>query len=286
MAEVISVILNATMLSAMYALIAIGLTLIYGVGGAFNLAHGVTVTLGAYSAFLVTSLGYNIWLGVAVAILVPAVFNAILYLGFIKPIEEKAMVVMVVTLLFELNTQFLIRNLLGTEARAVPSLVTGRLSFMGFSVQNNRVAAFVISWVVIIVLMMLINRTHVGRKIKAVSMSKKGSKIVGVDQKRVYLYTWVIAGVLAGIAGVFFGSLRSASWSIGLDALLIAFPIVVLGGIGSIRGSIVAAYVLGFIDVFMVSYVSIRLSGVAPLLVFVAILLVRPQGIFGREVTM
>jgi branched-chain amino acid transport system permease protein len=286
MAEIISVILNATMLSAMYALIAIGLTLIYGVGGVFNLAHGVTVTLGAYSAFLVTTFGYNIWLAVAVAILVPAVFNAILYLGLIEPIEEKAMVVMVVTLLFELNTQFLVRNFLGTEARAVPSLVTGRLSFLGITVQNNRVVAFVISWVVIIALLVLINRTHIGRKITAVSMSKKGSKVVGVDQKRVYLYTWVIAGMLAGIAGVFFGSLRSASWSIGLDALLIAFPIVVLGGIGSIRGSIVAAYVLGFIDVFMVSYVNIRLSGVAPLLVFVAILLLRPQGIFGREVTM
>lgn len=286
MPEILSVTLNAVMLSAMYALVAIGLTLIYGVAGVFNLAHGVTVTLGAYSAYFVTSAGYSIWLGLLVAIALPALFNVVLYLGLIRRIEEKAMIVMVVTLLLELNSQFLVRTVIGPESRAVPNLVEASTTVMGLTVQNNRIAAFVVSWVVIGLLLGIIEYTDLGRKIKAVSMSKKGTQLVGIDQRRIYLYTWVIAGVLAGIAGIFFGSLRSASWSIGLDSLLIAFPIVVLGGIGSIRGSIVAAYVLGFINVFMISYVSIRLSGVAPLVVFIAILLVRPQGLFGREVAM
>lgn len=286
MPEILSVTLNAVMLSAMYALVAIGLTLIYGVAGVFNLAHGVTVTLGAYSAYFVTSAGYSIWLGLLVAIALPVLFNVVLYLGLIRRIEEKAMIVMVVTLLLELNSQFLVRTVIGPESRAVPNLVEASTTVMGLTVQNNRIAAFVVSWVVIGLLIGIIEYTELGRKIKAVSMSKKGTQLVGIDQRRIYLYTWVIAGVLAGIAGIFFGSLRSASWSIGLDSLLIAFPIVVLGGIGSIRGSIVAAYVLGFINVFMISYVSIRLSGVAPLVVFIAILLVRPQGLFGREVAM
>lgn len=286
MPDILSVTLNAVMLSAMYALVAVGLTLIYGVAGVFNLAHGVTVTLGAYTAYFVTSAGYSIWLGLLVAIVVPALFNIALYLGLICRIEEKAMIVMVVTLLLELNSQFLVRTVIGPESRAVPNLIEARTTIMGLTVQNNRIAAFVTSWVVIGILLAIIEYTHLGRKIQAVSMSKKGTQLVGIDQRRIYLYTWVIAGVLGGVAGLFFGSLRSASWSIGLDSLLIAFPIVVLGGIGSIRGSIVAAYILGFINVFMISYVSIRLSGVVPLIVFIAILLVRPEGLFGREVTM
>lgn len=286
MTDILSVTLNAVMLSAMYALVAVGLTLIYGVATVFNLAHGVTVTLGAYSAYFVTSVGYSIWLGLLVAIVVPALFNVVLYLGLIRRIEEKAMIVMVVTLLLELNSQFLVRTVIGPESRSVPNLVEGSTAFLSLIVQNNRIAAFVASWIIIGILLAIIEYTDLGRKIQAVSMSKKGTQLVGIDQRRIYLYTWVIAGVLAGVAGLFFGSLRSASWSIGLDSLLIAFPIVVLGGIGSIRGSIVAAYILGFINVFMISYISIRLSGVAPLVVFIAILLVRPQGLFGREVTM
>ncbi|MFC7165163.1 branched-chain amino acid ABC transporter permease [Halospeciosus flavus] len=128
-----------------------------------------------------------------------------------------------------------------------------------------------------------VNYTRTGKAILATSMSTKGAALVGVESERMYLYTWVIAGALAGLAGVFLGSIQTASWAMGRAPLVLSFSIVVLGGIGSIRGSLIGAYVIGFLEVFTVSYIDSSLSGLASLVVLVAILLVKPEGLFGRE---
>ncbi len=114
-------------------------------------------------------------------------------------------------------------------------------------------------------------------------MSTRGASLVGIETNRMYLYTWAVAGALAGLAGVFLGSIQTAGWAMGREPLVLSFSIVVLGGIGSIRGSLIGAYIIGFLEVFTVSYVDSSLSGLASLVVLVVILLVKPEGLFGRE---
>jgi branched-chain amino acid transport system permease protein len=288
-------ILNWLSFSALYALVAIGFTIIFGVGGVLNLAHGASITLGAFLTLA--------WFGAVegtvpepVALLVVflaslfviAVFNAVLYLVFVRGLErvyetaeQVSLTVMIVTLLFALVIEQLVRLHFGTQPRSVPSFVDGVIP--GTNVEMNLLVGFVLSWLVIGGLFVLIERTRLGKALVAASMSRRGAEIVGVDIRRLYVVTWVLAGVLAGVAGVFLGSFGTATHTMGRSPLVISFAVVILGGLGSIRGSVLAAYIIGFLEIGTTTYLDPSASGVAPFLVVVCVLLVRPEGLFGRE---
>lgn len=280
---VLNFLSNALIVGSMYALVAIGLTLIYGVGGVFNLAHGVNVAMGAWLTwYLVGKLGLNIGIGILAALLVPGLFSLALYWGLIRRIQHAPIIVMTVTLLIEIIAEFFVRSVVGTQSRTVPQVISGSIEIAGAQLQSNLVLAFVVSWVFVIGLFLFIKRSKFGKGVIATSMSDRGPALVGINQKRVYAGTWLGAGMMAGLAGLFFGSYRSANWLIGQRALLLAFPIVVLGGIGSIRGSVLAAYIIGFVEIGVITFLDPRLSGVFPFLLLIVILLLRPQGLLGR----
>lgn len=281
----VNVVTNAVMISALYALVAIGFTLVFGVGGVLNLAHGATVTIGAMAAYFVSQvLGMGILAGAVGALVVPALFAAVVYLGMIRRVQDRPITVMILSLVTAIAVEELLKLLVGTQPVAVPSLLTGQLAVAG-GVQANRVLVFALSWVLIGLLFVLVNYTATGRAILATSMTTKGAALVGIESDRMYLYTWVLAGAFAGLAGLFLGSIQTATWDMGRTPLVLSFSIVVLGGIGSIRGSLVGAYVIGFLETLTTSYVDSSLSGLASLVVLVVILLVRPEGLFGREFT-
>ncbi|WP_227356733.1 branched-chain amino acid ABC transporter permease [Haladaptatus salinisoli] len=283
MAGVLNTVVNAVLISALYALVAIGFTLIFGVGGVLNLSHGANITVGAFTAYFVTRvIELNVWVGAFAALVVPALFAAALYLVMIRRVQDNPITVMILTLVVAIVVEEVVKILVGTQPQAIPSLFAGHIAVAG-GVQSNRVLAFALSWVVIGVLFATVNYSRTGKAILATSMSTRGASLVGIETDRMYLYTWMIAGALAGLAGVFLGSIQTADWAMGREPLVLSFSIVVLGGIGSIRGSLVGAYIIGFLEVFTVSYVDSSLSGLASLVVLVVILLVKPEGLFGRE---
>jgi len=276
---------NAVMISALYALVAIGFTLIFGVGGVLNLAHGASITIGAYAAYYVTSaFGLNVWFGAIGALVVPAAFSALLYAGVIRYVEDDPITVMIMTLVTSIAIEELVKVQFGTQSLAVPSLVSGQFHVLG-GIQVNRVLVFALSWVLIGLLFAVVNYTRTGKAILATSMTAKGAALVGIESDRMYLYTWILAGAFAGLAGLFLASLRTADPVMGRTPLVLSFSIVVLGGIGSIRGSVIGAYIIGFLETFTQSYGSSSLTGLASLVVLVLILLVKPEGLFGREFT-
>jgi len=279
------VVVNAVMISALYALVAIGFTLIFGVGGVLNLAHGASITIGAYAAYYVTSaFGLNVWFGAIGALVVPAAFSALLYAGVIRYVEDDPITVMIMTLVTSIAIEELVKVQFGTQSLAVPSLVSGQFHVLG-GIQVNRVLVFALSWVLIGLLFAVVNYTRTGKAILATSMTAKGAALVGIESDRMYLYTWILAGAFAGLAGLFLASLRTADPVMGRTPLVLSFSIVVLGGIGSIRGSVIGAYIIGFLETFTQSYGSSSLTGLASLVVLVLILLVKPEGLFGREFT-
>ncbi|MCO8255500.1 branched-chain amino acid ABC transporter permease [Haladaptatus sp. AB618] len=283
MSGLLNTVVNATLISALYALVAIGFTLIFGVGGVLNLSHGAIITIGAFVAYFVTGvLGASVWVATLAALAVSAVFAAVLYLVLIRPIQHDSITVMILTLVTAIVVEEGIKILVGTQPQAVPSLLDGHLTLVG-GIQLNRVFAFALSWVVIGLLFAAVNYSRTGKAIIATSMSSRGASLVGIETDRMYLYTWVVAGALAGLAGVFLASIQTAGWAMGREPLVLSFSIVVLGGIGSIRGSLIGAYIIGFLEVFTISYVDSSLSGLASLVVLVVILLVKPEGLFGRE---
>jgi len=284
MVNLVNIAVNWLLLSALYALVAIGFTLIFGVGGVLNLAHGANITIGAYTAYLLTtSLGASVWVGALGALVVPGLFSLALYQGLVSKVEEHPITVMILTLVTALVVEQVFVVGVGTTPRTVSSLLRGSVTIAGTSVRTNRLLVFVLSWVLIGALFAYITRTRQGKAILATSMSEKGAAIVGIDDGRIFTLTWLIAGMLAGIAGLFLASFTSAQPFIGRSPLLLSFSIVVLGGIGSIRGSVIGAYLVGLLDVVTVSMISTRLSGLLPLVVLVVVLIVRPEGLFGRE---
>ena len=227
-------------------------------------------------------MGLSIWIGIGAALVVPALFSLALYWGMIRRIESAPIIIMTVTLLIEIITEYFIRSTVGTQVRTVPQVLSGSITIAGTDIQANYVLAFVLSWVLIAAVFLFINRTKFGKALIATSMSEKGPALVGINKGRIHAVTWLVAGMLAGLAGLFFGSYQGASWLIGQSALFIAFPIVVLGGIGSIKGSVLAAYIIGFLEIGVVTYYDPSLSGVLPFLLLIVILLGRPQGLLGR----
>ncbi|WP_436348357.1 branched-chain amino acid ABC transporter permease [Natronorubrum sp. FCH18a] len=282
MVDIVGIAANTVILGSLYALIAVGFTLIFGVAGQANLAHGGTITIGAFTAWFVASLGGGVWLGLLAGTITGALFHLALYRVFVRHIEDPVNV-LILTLLAWFVIEYGFRAGIGSEPRSVPSLLAGSTSIAGVSFLYNNLLIFILSWVFIGGLFVFVNHTKHGQAIIATSMNVKGAELVGIKTDNVTLLTWGVAGLLAGSAGVLYGSFRAASYNMGMTPLVIAFAIVILGGIGSIRGSVIAAYIIGFLEVFTISAVSPRLSGMTALLVVVVVLLAKPTGLYGRE---
>jgi branched-chain amino acid transport system permease protein len=280
------IVINWLLISALYAIIAIGFTMIFGVGNVINLFHGGSITIGAYSAHYALSLGLPLWGGLLAGLVVPAFVNVLLYLGMIRPIQKKPIVIMVMTLILAVVLEHVILVSIGDSPRVIPSIVEGTTEILGSGVQINRIIVFAISWVLIALLLVFMKYTKVGKAITATSMDTKGAAIMGINSDRMFLYVWIIAGLLAGIAGVFLASFQTATYAMGMDPLILAFSIVVIGGLGSIRGSIIGAYLIGGVETVMVSVISPRLSGLAAMVILVVVIMVKPEGFYGRELIM
>ncbi|WP_255197660.1 branched-chain amino acid ABC transporter permease [Halorarius litoreus] len=272
------------LLSALYALVAVGFTMIFGVGGVLNVAHAAYVTIAPFLMFYATKqFGLPAWPAAILAVLFTAVFSVAVYVGPVRLVEGDPIVVVIVTLLLFLIVEEMFLALEGTAALSIPTLVSGRTKIADVTVLYNQILMFVLSWLSILGVLWYINRTRQGRAIRAVSMSKRGAALVGIKKFDISVYTWFIAGALAAIAGLFLGMFQTVVYNMGLNPLVLAFSIVILGGIGSIRGSIVGAHVIAFLETFTTSFVSPRLTGLAPLVLLVIVLVARPTGLFGRE---
>ncbi|WP_255151462.1 branched-chain amino acid ABC transporter permease [Halorarius halobius] len=282
--NILNVIINATTISALYALIAIGFTLIFGVGGVLNFAHGALITVGAIGTYLVSnSLGLPVIVGMVVGTLAAAAVGAVMYLGAIQFIEDQPVTLSILTFVIGFAIAHFFRIFVSSGDLTVDLLIGGGTTFLGQGIRYIDVFIFVLSWTIIIGVFYFVNRTKTGQAILATSMTKKGAALVGVESKKVNLYVWVMAAAFAGLAGTLLVMKQAGSWNMGTSPLILAFSIVILGGLGSIRGSVVGAYVIGFVETFTTQVISTKLTGLASLVLLIAFLLVKPEGLFGRE---
>lgn len=288
---ILSVLILGAMMSAIYALVAIGFTMIFGVGGVLNLAHGGLIMIGAYSFLVATSssvvgsIAVPAALGFVIAIVVTALASYLLYGGLVRHIEDNIVITFLSTVMIALLLTELAHHQFGASPRTLLPIVDGSLNleWAGTRINYMYILGFVVSWISIGLLWYYVSRTDEGRSILASSMSERGAQLTGVDLVSVKSRTWLIAGALAGIAGVFLGTLQTTSPSMWLNPLAIAFIIVVIGGIGSIKGSVVAAYFIGYLEQFTLEFLGTGYQGIFSLVVLVAVLLLRPEGLFGRE---
>ena len=231
----------------MYALGATGFTLIFGVSGVLNLSHGALMVAAAVAAWAANSaLSAGNFGGAAVGIMTSLVLSLITYGLIVRPIqkssairnEEREIFILTATLLWGIMIQELIAFFFTNNAKTVLPILVGVVSVFGVRTPKNEIFTALICWVVIGALWLLVNRTRIGKSVLAASMNPRGATLLGVELSRVYILVWGIYGVLAGMAGVLLGMfLGVSSYSVG-PLTASAFTIVVLGGLGSVTGSL------------------------------------------------
>ena len=277
------VIIQGFLLSGLYALIAVGFTMIFSVGRVLNLAYGVYIMLGGYVYYVaVQMLSLPKFPSFLLAALAGIVFGVLTYLVLVKRFEKDPIAVEISTLILAVVMQAVIILIFSTAPRSMWPLIPGRLEVFGVSVLKNILFATAVSWVVLGSLMVFIHKTHIGRAIRAVSMDAKGAAVSGIDPHRINLVTWALSGVLGAIAGVFFATYTQLDPGMWVFPLITAVAVVIVGGIGSIIGSLIAAHIIGFMEVATTTWISADLRGVFTMLLIIVVLIVAPKGLLGK----
>lgn len=279
-------------LGAIYALGAAGMTIIFGISGVLNLAHGGIVVIAAMVAWYTgLSLHLGVYWGNAVGVVAAIVMTYLLYFLVVKPLDrytelsaqEREVLVLVATLLVAILIEGVLGWFFGSTPVSTPPMIKGVVSVAGSKLPTNNILITLIAWIVLVLLWAFTSFTKAGKAMLASSMSIRGLAIVGYDVRKIYLLVWGIYGLLAGVAGVLLGSFLGASNDVAANLTAISFIIVVLGGLGSVLGSLIGAYILGFLSSITAYLISPALSSIPGLVLLIIVLYIRPQGFFGRR---
>jgi branched-chain amino acid transport system permease protein len=278
--------LNGLSSGSIYALGAVGLTLVYGILRLVNFAHGDFLTFGAYMAYLV-----NVTWGLP---LVVAIFYAMATTAILGIFLEKVMwgpmrargAGMLQLLLMSIGLALVIRYVIqfiwSTELRQLEVNLTDTVQFLGLTIGRTNLIVIVIGFAVLLGTGLMLRYTLLGKRMRALSDNLDLAETSGIDTSRVILWTWVFAAGFAGLAGVLAGAITQLQPELGFELLLPIFAAVVMGGIGNAYGALAAGLLLGLVIEWSTLFIDARWKTAIGFLVLILVLMIRPQGIFGR----
>lgn len=270
---------------AFYALLALGFCLMFGVARVVNLYHGSYYLLGAYLYYT-----YGVLVGLplilsALCTLATVVLIAIVLDQYmISRVRHSATTVMILTLGLASFTQYLMRIIFGAKFLNVPGFVDGSMVVLGVTVPSTRLLAFAVSVVLIAALWYFIGRTPAGKAIMAVAQDGLAATYMGINSKQAFMLTTAISAFLAAAAGIVVAPFLTVEPAMWLFPLIKAFAIVILGGLGSLEGSVIVAFLLGYIETFVSLVISTNLREVVFLMVVLVVLILKPTGLMGKKV--
>jgi neutral amino acid transport system permease protein len=278
--------LNGLTLGVIYALGAVGLTLVYGILKLVNFAHGDFLTFGAYMAYLVNvTWGMPLVAGIFVAMASTAVLGLFVERVMWRPMRGKGAGFLQL-LLMAIGLAFIIRSAVqwfwGTEIRTLDVNITDSVSFLGLRIGQTELMVVVVGLVVLVATGLIVRFSLLGKQMRALSDDISLAETAGIDTRRVILYTWVFSGALAGLAGVLSGALTNLRPELGFELLLPIFAAVILGGIGNPFGALVGGLVLGVVIEWSTLVIEPRWKVTVGFVALIITLIIRPQGIFGK----
>jgi neutral amino acid transport system permease protein len=281
--------INGLSLGAIYALGAVGLTLVYGILKLVNFAHGDFLTFGAYMAYLVNvTWELPLVFGLAFAVLTTALLGIGLEKVMWGPMRGRG-AGMLQLLLMAIGLAFVIRYgiqfVWGTELRQLNVNRTDTVNFLDLRVGRTQLIVIIVGFVTLIATGLMLRMTLLGKRMRALSDDLDLAETSGIDTSRVILYTWLFAAGLAGLAGVFAGAITQLQPELGFELLLPIFAAVVLGGIGNAFGALTAGIVLGVVIEWSTLIVAPGLKLAVGFVILIIVLIIRPEGIFGHART-
>ena len=285
MSELLQMTLTGVNLGLMYALIAIGLTLIFGVMRIIQYAHGEMFMLGAFALYYWhAELGLPYWAGVAFSAILIFIIGAVLQVVLFKPLHGKSILY---SLAVSLGLVLIISGsgqlLFGTTVKGIPSSVSGGILFAGAYLSYERMVISAVSIALIVALWLFLRYSVTGLAIRAVAQDPETSALQGIPTGRVHWIAFGLGSAMAAIAGCMMGTLLSIVPTMGFLATIKAFMIVIMGGLGSVLGALVGGLILGMIDSVVTTTISGDIALILSFVVIFMILVFRPSGLFGQN---
>lgn len=278
-------IINGIMLGSVYALVALGLTLIYGILEIPNFAHGALYMIGAFIAFFcMTSLGVSYWIALVVSL--AALFVAgmaieqFIYRPFYKQAHVSSFIVAVGLILIMENGALV---LWGADFRRIPPPKSGILNVLGITVTYQRLMVIFLAALLILAIHLFIKKTRMGAAIEATSQNREGAQLMGINTSFVGQVTFGLGTALAAVAAVLVAPILLISATMGESVIAMAFVIIILGGMGSFIGAVVGGYIIGLLETLVSTYVTSYYVEALIFGVLVLVLAVKPTGLFGGK---
>ena len=286
----LSYLINGISLGSVYAIIALGYTMVYGIAKMLNFAHGDVIMVGAFAAFTVIStMGGNPIVGILVAVVVCTVLGVVIERVAYRPLRGASPLAVLIT---AIGVSYLLQNvallIFGSNSRQFTSVIDIpplKLAGGQLSISSVTIVTIISSIVIMAVLTAFINKTKMGQAMLAVSEDRGAATLMGIDVNRTIAVTFAIGSALAAIAGVLLCSAYpSLTPYTGSMPGIKAFVAAVFGGIGSIPGAMIGGIILGIIGQLCKAYISSQLADAIVFSVLIIVLLVRPTGILGKKI--
>ena len=279
---------NALSLGFVYALFALGFTLVFGVLGVINLAHGAVFMVGAYAALqAIVRLELPLWAALVAAFVSAGALGLVIDVLVLKPLRARNaphLIPMIATIGLAIAINNLVQGVFGAENLRFPTEVLPQdvLEVAGLHLTVLELGIILTSFVLMAVLLVALKRTQLGRALRAIAESPKAAYLLGVNVEGLFMLTSFVAAGLGGIAGVLIGLYSNALFPLmGQPMLHKGIAVIILGGMGDIRGAMLAGLFLGFAEVLSVAYIGSTMRDAIAFGLLFLVLLVRPKGLFG-----
>jgi branched-chain amino acid transport system permease protein len=282
-------------IGSVYALIALGYTMVYGIIRMINFAHGEFIMVGGYTLFftipILMDLGLPAWMSVFAAIVVCALVGVLAELLAYRPVRKKGN--RMTALITAIGVSILLQNLaqaipaIGPNPKAITQNIfeSGTVDLLGVTTNRTAILTILIAACVMIGLQLFIHRTKLGRAMRAVSENKAASTLVGINVNRTIVVTFAIGAGLAAVGALMYcAQYRAVTTTMGSLLGLKAFVAAVLGGIGLIPGAMLGGILIGLIEALITAYISSSLANALVFVVLIIVLLVKPAGVLGKNV--
>lgn len=282
-------IVNALTLGCVYALFALGFTLIFGVLEVINLSHGAVFMTGSYIALSAVSyLKTPLWLAILIAMLVSGLIGLLIDVFILKRLRARGaphLIPMIATIGVGIFLTSAAQGLFGAEIRRFPeeTLPAGEYILGGVHFRALEIGIVVIAFVLMAILFLILKRTQLGRALRAIAESPKAAYLLGINVEGLFHLTSFVAAALGGAAGVLIGlNFNAITPFMGQPILHKGIAVIILGGMGDIRGALIGGLFLAFAEVFSKAYLSSQMGDAVAFGLLFLILMIRPSGLFGR----
>lgn len=279
---------NALSLGCVYALFALGFTIVFGVLGVINLSHGAVFMAGAYAALnAVTLLGMPLWVAIVFAFALSGLIGLLVDVLVLRPLRARGaphLIPMIATIGIGITLSNLAQGLFGAENQRFPAEVLPQktLSMLGLHMTAVELGIIFTSFALMAGLLITLRRTQLGRALRAIAESPKAAVLLGINVEGLFMLTSFVAAGLGGVAGTLIGLYSNALYPLmGQPILHKGIAVIILGGMGDIRGAMFAGLFLGFAEVLSVAYIGSTMRDAVAFGLLFLVLLVRPKGLFG-----